>query len=56
MKTVILSCFQMSMTIWVRSSRLGVQFLGPDLGESQGMTFWQCCSNKSGWDEKKNAI
>ena len=94
MKTVILRCFQMSMTIWVRSStsdsqeygiskvcprewlfdnvvvteiivddeniclkfflddhdhlgevqrRLGVQGLGTEQGESQGMTFLQCC-------------
>ena len=34
MKVVVLSCFRMSMTIWVRSRRLGLHGLGPDQGKS----------------------
>ena len=48
-KVVVLSFFRTSMAIWVRSSHLGLQGLGPDQGESQGLTFWQCCWNKSCW-------
>jgi len=45
-----LSCFRMSITIWVMSSHLGLQGLGPDQGESQGRTVWQCCKKESGWE------
>ena len=49
MKVVVVSCYRMSMTIWVRSSSLKLQGLGPDQGESQGMSFWQCCWYKICW-------
>ena len=39
MKVVVLSCFPMSMTNWVRSGRLGLQGLGPDQGESKECLF-----------------
>ena len=56
MKVVVLSCFGMSMNIWVRSRRLELQSLGPDQGESQEMTFWQCCSNKKWLGMKKKYL
>ena len=42
-KVVILSCFRMYRTIWVKSRPFGLQGLGPDKGGSQGIVFWECC-------------
>ena len=46
-KIVILSCFQMSMTILEMSRASDNKEKGIDPQESQGMTFWQFCCNTS---------
>ena len=39
-KVVVLSCFRMSMTIWVRYRALDTQEWGIDPRVSKGINFW----------------
>jgi len=55
-KSVIKSCFRISMNNWVRFRHLRVQGLGPDQGESEGMTFWHIVETKFVGDDETSQL